>query len=450
MQLNFDISFNIATQKQNNQQSSANDDRYNKYNNSEGNHSSFDQTQIIAESDQLLDGFKIFRDPDQVTTKNSDDYNGIAQWLKDTDTYYNSAEKDLRNQVNDYGIAMNKYIAAMSAWQEAHKLDPNAKAISSSQVVQGLALNREPDAHMAISTNLQQAAMNPKLHGFPEIGIDSQSAAHVFIPVNNNQNVTVTYDNLKNSSYIDGNGNTHKIAKIVRTFSDIHWSDQVKRGSGANLHELQLFSDPTDGFWYYGISDLVASDQYYDDHGNIINFDKDTAYMGVTSLNAAYDNNGNVGKTGSARHVEKVQGLTNTTAYALQGSSVVNHDGTLYADETNIAFDNKSWTTWNGPEEWDHRGGKYEYYGTGLLSFHGNSVSLKFETTHNGYDDQNGTWATMTTNIPATPGPKAPAPKEWHYHYNKLVVNKLPHKTSETHYHYDVVLKRQTSELSVR
>ena len=441
----------IATQKQNNQQNSANDDRYNKYNNSEGNHSSFDQTQIIAESDQLLDGFKIFRDPDQVTTKNSDDYNGIAQWLKDTDTYYNSAEKDLRNQVNDYGIAMNKYIAAMSAWQEAHKLDPNAKALSSSQVVQGLALNREPDAHMAISTNLQQAAMNPKLHGFPGMGMDSQSAAHVFIPVNNNQNVTVTYDNLKNSSYIDGNGNTHKIAKIVRTFSDIHWSDQVKRGSGTNLHELQLFSDPTDGFWYYGISDLVVSDQYYDDHGNIINFDKDTAYMAVTSLNAAYDNNGNFSKTGTPRHIEKVQGLTNATAYALQGSSVINHDGVLYADETNIAFDNKSWTTWNGPEDWDHRGGKYEYYGTGLLSFHGDRVSLKFETTHDGYDDQNGTWATMTTNIPATPGPQAPAPKEWHYHYNKLVVNKLPHKTSETHYHYDVmnVTPPETQSLKV-
>lgn len=392
---------------------------------------------IDSDRDVIPARFELDRDPDYITTKNSDDYTGIDNWEKDTQNLYDNEYQQIFNAYNNWGQAYNKYIADMSAWQQAHQLDPNAKALSSSQVIQGLTLGREPTATMSIQTSLQQAPMNVKQHGFPEMGMDSQSGAHVYIPQNNNQNVTVTYDNLKNSSYIDSNGNSHKISKIVRTFSDIHWTDQVKKGSGANVHELQLFSDPTDGFWYYGVSDLVVTDKYYDDHGNQINFDDNTAYMAITSLNAAYDNNGNLSKSGSARHVEKVQSLTNTTAYALQGSSIVNHDGNLYADETNNSLDDHNLTTWTGPENWDHRGGTYEYYGTGLISFHGSDVSLKFETTHDSSDDQSGTWATMTTNIPATPGPKAPNKVTIYYHFNRLIINPINDKHAEAHYHYN-------------
>ena len=156
--------------------------------------------------------------------------------------------------------------------------------------------------------------------------------------------ITVTYDNLKNSYYlenIDDKINKIKISKIERTFSDIQdarniifKSDgQTPKGADGVYDKcdgprLIIYNDPSDGFFYNNITQVSVKDIYYDDKGSQINFDtkndKNKAWIFVTSLNS--NGGGNVEKV-------RAQGLNNSPANAeeINGSTVTNHnDGWWY------------------------------------------------------------------------------------------------------------------------
>ena len=203
--------------------------------------------------------------------------------------------------------------------------------------------------HTNIMTNKEQKDM--KINSDNKVIIDLQHDQC------KDKEITVTYDNLKNSYYlenIDDKINKIKISKIERTFSDIQpgktiFTSDGKTPKGADGvydecdgPQLIIYNDPSDGFFYNNITQVSVNDIYYDDKGSQINFDtkndKNKAWIFVTSLNS----NGNGGG-----NVEKVRAqLNNSPANAekIKGSTVTNHnDGWWYSDKNNWFNKNPDW-----------------------------------------------------------------------------------------------------------
>ena len=153
--------------------------------------------------------------------------------------------------------------------------------------------------------------------------------------------ITVTYDNLNNSYYLENiNNKTNriKISRIDRTFSSIEVADNPHLFYGGwrgnkydnydpcNGPQLIIYNDPSDGFFYNNIKQVSVKDIYYDDKGNPIKTgdnktgDKNKAWIFVTSLNS--NGGGNIekvralGSDNSPVNGEKIAGSTVT------GSSV--------------------------------------------------------------------------------------------------------------------------------
>ena len=94
------------------------------------------------------------------------------------------------------------------------------------------------------------------------------------------------------------------------------------------------------------------------------------------------------------------------------------HDGTTVSSPQSAS------TTWQG-DNWDGNSSE-TYWGTGLVSLNGSSITLRFESATQVRDE--GTWATTQTIIPQTPGPIYDGPE------------KPTLKTTEVSYHHDVAL----------
>lgn len=245
--------------------------------------------------------------------------------------------------------------------------------------------------------------------------------------------LTVTYTNLKHSKYVDENGNTHSISKIVRTFSD-----GVSNGLGVYPDKkgteiaIGIRNDPSYGFGYYGMRSITTDDVYYDENGNPINISNNSGYLAVTSLNALYETNGQMSRSGTQYQVERVKPLQrNEKAYSLAGSSInVHSDRSLYADATNDSSKDfggntipKGISTWpDSKKSWDRKGAN-EYYGAGIVSLSGTHHTLQWSNSmgtswlSNGWTPVQYVWATMQTILPETPKPQ-PKTTSIHYHYN--------------------------------
>ena len=188
--------------------------------------------------------------------------------------------------------------------------------------------------------------------------------------------ITVTYDDLKNSYYLENiNNKTNKIkiSKIERTFSHIQEADKIRftsdghtpKGADGAYDEcygpqLIIYNDPSDGFFYNNITQVSVKDIYYDDQGSQINFDtkndNNKAWIFVTSLNS--NGGGNVervsaqGPNNSSVDVEKIA-----------GSTVTNHNGLWYSDNNN---------NFGGNPDWDNRdeANRFGFVGTVAVQYH--------------------------------------------------------------------------------
>ena len=425
-----------STQKRNNDENQANHDRA-KLNGSTGDHSALDNAINQANS---TPGLTVIRDADYQTTKNSDDYTGIGAWQDDAKGLY-SRETD----------AINAAIAKQKQnWQDFRKTHQiGSDTLSSDQVQQQLELGRENEANVAIANVSGQMTSHASNHYFDD---RLPGEWYAFRGSVNGTVLIATFTNLHNSYYTDENGVRHRIAKIVRTFSDL-----TNNGLGLYGHlnpeqdALIVMHDPTQGFWYLGASGVTYDDVYYDENGNPINIKQGTGWLAATSLNALYSN-GQFSKTGEPFHVEKAIPLSNgEKAYSLISSSIrVHSDGSLYADQTNDSVSQLvgAWGIKNpqsittAPFEWDSPSSPNRYYGAGLISLNGVHHKIRAESTGrpdrlidgHAWPDTEEIWYAASTVIPPTPTPRT----EIHYHYNKLNVNSVPDKSTTVHYHYDV------------
>lgn len=228
---------------------------------------------------------------------------------------------------------------------------------------------------------------------------------------------------MKHSFYYNLEGQKVNISKIVAKFYDIQ--------ANSENPEIDVYSDPTDGFWYRRINRVKVDYQFYGQDGKLINFDRNTAYLAFGSLNSGYY---------GADHArtEGVNVFKGGEAVALLGSGIAKHGNYLFANDTlrgkldYVKVNNDgSYTILdkNSGSNWDNQG-PYRYFGTGLDNISGNTIGVEYVTTRdlNG-TDKTDTWATMSTIIPATPGPQMPKPKY-----------------TQTNYHYDVAEKEAKPE----
>lgn len=295
--------------------------------------------------------------------------------------------------------------------------------MASSEVQQELTLGREPDAIISSPGKTPYAIQyNGGQGGNASLGIDSKTGIGL------TSDGTVTYTNLHNSYYYDANGNKLSISKIVAHFSDFQANPS---GDQSDLN-VQVYSDPTDGFWYHNINSVTVEYEYYDQNGNRIDFSPNTAYLAVGSLNS------NIKLAADARR-EGVEVL-NGQAIALLGSAIGKSGNYLYATPNYDDLDNRTVhddgsSTVADSNNWDNTG-KYKYFGSGLIGLSGNSAKIRFLTYRQG-ENNSATWAIVSTVIPSTPGPTPPS----------IEKPSAPiRKTTSTHYHYDVAEKEAKLE----
>ena len=226
------------------------------------------------------------------------------------------------------------------------------------------------------------------------------------------KDITVTYDDLKNSYYLENiDDKTNKvkiskkikISKIERTFSHIKEADKIRFTSDGSTPkgadglydkcdgpQLIIYNDPSDGFFYNNIQQVSVKDIYYDDNNNEIKFDtendKNKAWIFVTSLNS--NGGGNVEKV-SAQIKNSPANASPANAVKIAGSTVTNHyDGWWYSGENN-------W--FNKNPDWDNNAEDNRFGFVGAVAFqYQPGMTLQYWAD----DSQWGShWASMQTQV---------------------------------------------------
>ena len=215
--------------------------------------------------------------------------------------------------------------------------------------------------HTSNMTDKEREAM--KVNSDNKVIVDFQPAQYPDKKID--KEITVTYDNLNNSYYLENiNNKTNriKISRIDRTFSSIEVADNPHlfyggwRGNKYDYYDpcngpqLIIYNDPSDGFFYNNIKQVSVKDIYYDDEGNPIKIgdnktgdnktgDKNTAWIFVTSLNS--NGGGNIekvraqGPNNSPVNAEKIAGSTVTVTH--------HNDGWWYSDNNNNFGTDPDW-----------------------------------------------------------------------------------------------------------
>lgn len=339
--------------------------------------------------------------------------------------------------------AKDSYNQALAEWNAKH---PSiGSGISTGNVKQALKLGNESTAKLNVSIN--NSMWNQSSEPWNVYG--TVDPYEYIAPLNSYSGdiLTATYTNLQNSSYIDSNNIVHRITKMIVTFSDVVPDNSAYTHNALALPNdciLTVNSNPRYGFHYSHIKSVNVNYQFYDQDGNLVSFEPNSAYMAITSLNNSGKQRDKWGFNIYKR--EKVNLLSSGKLYALYGSAITVHSDGLYSDR-GIDFDtvhsDGSYTSgtaasasniinnWDGVDQ-------YEYYGTGLAEIEGSNVKLQFskdliEDTSMHYMYGDYVWATTTTIIPQTLGPTPPR-------YTTNTVQKPVHQVANVSYHSNTLI----------
>ena len=226
--------------------------------------------------------------------------------------------------------------------------------------------------------------------------------------------ITVTYDNLNNSYYLENKTNRIKISRIDRTFSSIIQADNshLFNPNGKDTYkndaiydecrepQLIIYNDPSDGFFYNNIKQISVKDTYYyDDKGEQKPIDiKNPAWVFVTSLNS--NPSGNIEKVRALRPDNSpvpVPVLVPVNAEKIAGSTVTDHnDGWCYSNINNN-FSNNANNIFGQKLDWDNNDeyNRFGFVGTVAFQYHP-GMTLQYRAD----DSQWGShWACMQTQV---------------------------------------------------
>lgn len=327
------------------------------------------------------------------------------------------------------------YEQKLAAWKAAHQI--SGDTVTSAEINQQLKTGTESSAALTISgITGGHIANNHDSH-------DTRIGDGIYLIFNNGySSFDVTYTNLTNTSY-----NNRPITKLtyhvtvspnVTTKAGNVYSnkDAAKGDSGSDVFSMLFSRDPTRGFDLWGVKANITATYYYSD-GTPVNFESNTAFLSVGSLN----NYTNVlkGLDGNPHgySIEATAVNFGGRAVGLAGSSVTAHGGTiLYSDLPNsevksklpsYILPNPSGYDYDGHYgDWDRNGSGLQYVGAGLIELTGSSVNFTAETLDTGIPSnanyRNWMWWNATSVIPKTPGfqetPPTPKYSSINYHYD--------------------------------
>lgn len=400
-------------------------ENYNTYNNYQGDHTALDQAVNNAKS---VPGLSISQTNGQTTSGVlATDDNRINQWKNNTQNDYSSQTAAINNTIATQKQNNQNYQRQLAEWRNS--LTYNKDGLSLGDVKQTFILNSEPTANISIQSfgnpvTLKKSDDKPCL--FWRSGSDTNGIIAI-----------ATYTNLKNSSFTDANGQTHHIAKIIRTFSNLtqaeskysedfaRWAIRVSWGLpesyGVGFSGLQISKDPAHGATFTNASGISVQDEYYDEQGNRI--DPIGGFYVFSSLNYGTANTGN-----GYVDIESVNG-TGIQMKAVAGSTInVQPDGRLEA------------SSGNGPEDlgydWDNNDSPNFYMGSGVGYITNENPTMRFQVRANGSDKCiNAFWFTINTNLPSVPVTLKTT--EVHYHYDTLNLRHPAAEEITSHYHYE-------------
>ena len=349
---------------------------------------------------------------DAANAKAEQQYQQQESAYQKQEAQYQKDEKTYEQQKQNYDKAV----------QGLSKDGVALSGIDPSSITQKLILNKCANATIKVlsSSGVTVTIQNPYNDKNAPKGVDSKELIMVdandgFKGINGNV-ITVEYDG------DFGSYNGDEITKEVRVYKNLL---PFEDPNASKLYysptqtftkaRLNIYSDPTDGFWYNGSNGVETVTKYYDAKGNLINFDPKLAYLTIESLNH-HASAVNKSQDGS---IEGAQLVSAGKADQIKGSSVTVHNGNyLCSDKIN---DQNS-------KVWDVTGSLQEYYGAGLFQVGGNEIDIKWSCRNpkEGYSPI--VWAQDSTTIPFIPSvvnpPKAPqAPKK------PTLQNKVPMPT---------------------
>ena len=294
---------------------------------------------------------------------------------KKAQTDYDAAYKKYQADKAEYDKKLAEYNKSL----EDLKKMTGQEGYLSEPIGQSLIFNGEPDATVDISGQdafINHSKFYDDVKATKDINLSLQlkkwtgddrkgSIAHDtnnIIVMSKNKPVTVSYTNLKNSSYAG-----KKISKIVYEYTLLKSTTpeiiaEIYRDPALTIH---FSSDDRKNALEIGMK--VS---FYDDKGAKIEFTKDNpALVSFASLNAENKSNVNI------FYNEYVRDLKNLKFIKITGSSVVEKDGVI----ASVTDNNKDWKDKSSKYYgWDDAKSPVAWYGAGAALITGSDVEFKF------------------------------------------------------------------------
>lgn len=374
---------------------------------------------------------------------------GITITKDESKTYNNQedADKDIADQastikkkLDEYESVKDTYDKANAAYQEAEAAYEKAQSSSDSHIVkdisQSLTYKQETGATLDVNAKnyIKASAWNDGDNNSvytksnvtkdfsssdlttnkAEATVTDKSArtgqTYTGVKMSTGETITATYTNLKNSVYVDAQGTTHKISKVVYS---IKLEKSTTKDGTANVF---LSNNPNNAFWYAaknennGSVEFSITPTFYDESGNKLNMTN--AWFSMSSLN------------NSSNGTEYFNPESNQ-AKVIPGSSVAKHDdGSFYSDNDNSAD--------KAGIEWDSLTSANRYYGAALMQLNGSEFKVGTKTKE-GQDVY--AWLNMDSSLATAYKPvklqDAPTKPTISYHDVSVVTPQEPAVTTQ-------------------
>lgn len=369
----------------------------------------------------------------QIDAENAKEDANFKKQKAEDDAYNAQVKADNQKAQDDYNKAFEKYKQDLANYNRVHNNSFNKKGLSQADFANHLHFGGDKDAQLDVKVMASgQLAKSYKDTVEDNSWLADKSTQYGMVynfkgPISGDI-LQATYTNLDDDNYYtDQDGSKHKIAKIVRTFSNIGQDKNAINDPNTNTYgqtSVEVFQNPRMGLTYTGHY-ITVHDDYYNETGQKINI-TDHAYVTLASLNNWVSTNvaGTdapwIKQENDNFHVEKAT-TPSKKVYALNGSSVTVHDdGWAYSDKNNGWYwdpnanngkgANIGDSSWTDPNLWDksNEHGGHEYYGAAIADAADNggiTINFRYDEAYhpNKQPGDANMWATIDTTIPATP-----------------------------------------------
>jgi hypothetical protein len=388
-----------------------------------------ENTNLIQDQTQTIDATSSNLNDIENQVKNSNN-NMISEINSDTEKQKaineknEQIEKDNNSKKQSYEAALTNYNNELAAYKKNLQDQGLNDGIDPSTFNQQLQFTQDDrnNTEPKVSVQLLSGAVNYKKlisNGYGTSNFpwsNSHEAEQIYAKNSNAKSINgdfakITWDGVYGYSY-----NGIQIKKIVETFSD--WKlAATKHVSGPR--GITVYQNPNENFWYLNGSDTTTNYQFYDENGNLINFEPNNAYVAVGSLDRAYyayDFGSHTYNTNIvANQIEEVQLLSAGTGIQLTNSTISNHDGNnMFSDKDNVQIQYQN-------------GGLTEY---GAFNVTGGNIKLHYHTNMTNEAPNASTLTSFATIFPLSSAPKKPTSPTYtptdptvtdiHYHYTNI------------------------------